>query len=820
MLIDIVERQVRLSLDELISFSYPCGSLSRTPDYYEKPKAAISMADSFAEQNEQYSRAGVFSASVLHEGYTYIITACSDLYSVGNGSVEIINMKASGGKKNASATIVDTWCREVACTAAIAANFLKAKELTAKLVYSFDMRIAPDEYLCASSVVDATDILFQTIVKAAELIDIYIKRQTERIPAAKEAPFPFEGKRQGQSDFMVAALKAMKNGSKLLCEAPTGIGKTMSALFPAVKAFGHHFIDKIFYLTPKTTAQYAAENAIKAIFPNGDGIRSIILSAKDKMCLLREVVHESAEADTPERENRSSREHSKCERCAGGEDYYSRRSDALTELLKDHTYLSPDIVYKVAERHSVCPYELSLDASEYCDLVICDYNYLYDARVYLRRYFDGFLAGEDKRYLPKYAFLADEVHNLPDRARNMYSHSIKTQTLKKLLSVLGPTELERNLTESINSMLSVLKKYDKLCSEEMTKNERGENCGFAVCDEEDEELLRIALEFCERYDALKRSETAKISPSVTDFYFSMRDLSKKSVYFSEGFKVLCEKAGDNLTYRINCLDPSAILEERTDWGHGAIMFSATLTPSEYYMQSLGMKKNSAFLSIPSPYQKQNFSLTVFDRLSTRYNDRQQTLYALSDILYTATKSKKGNYMVFFPSYKYMQELHGFFTAMHPDINTIVQQKGMSEAQKAEFVARFDENNRETLIGFCVLGGVYAEGIDLVGERLIGSIVVGVGMPRLSNDRNVLSEYYSEKDLDGMLYAYIYPGMTRVMQAVGRVIRSEEDRGISILIDDRFATPVYRSLFPEHWRHAKFVSQPKSLKLLLDKFWNE
>ena len=820
MLIETSRQEVHLSLDELISFSYPSGSLAHSGDYFEKPKTAAAIASDFAEQNEQFSRALPFSASVSHEGYTYIISGAADLCRFCGGSLEIINVKASGGKKNASAATLDTWRRETACIAAIAANSLGARKLNAKILYSFDRRIMPEEHLCASKVSEATEILFETLVKAARLIDVYIKRETERIPAAKDASFPFDTKRQGQSDFMVSALKAMKSGGKLLCEAPTGIGKTMSALFPAVKAFGHRFIDKIFYLTPKTTAQYAAENAVRAIFPDGAGIRSIILSAKDKMCLLREAVHESAETDTPERENRTYREQSKCERCMGSEDYYSRRCDALYELLSSYSCLSPDTVYDVASRHSVCPYELSLDASEYCDLIICDYNYLYDCRVYLRRYFDPFLSGGDKRYLPKYAFLADEVHNLPDRARNMYSHSIRTQTLRRLSSALGMTELERKAAESIRAMLSALGKYDRLCGEQITQNEKGENCGFAVLDEADENVLNLAAEFCERYEALKRAELTKIPAQVTDFYFNMRDLIKKSVYFTDGFKVLCEKTGDNLTYRINCLDPSAILEERSDFARAAVMFSATLTPSEYYMRSLGMNKNSSFLSIPSPYPKENFSLTVFDRLSTRYTDRGQTLYELSEIIHTAIKARKGNYMVFFPSYKYMQDLHGFFTSMHPEISTVIQQKGMTEAEKAAFVARFDENNKETLIGFCVLGGVYAEGIDLVGERLIGSIVVGVGMPRLSNDRNVLSEYYTQKDEDGMMYAYVYPGMTRVMQAVGRVIRSEEDRGISILIDDRFSTPVYRSLFPLHWRHAKFVSEPKSLGHLLSKFWTD
>ena len=267
-----------------------------------------------------------------------------------------------------------------------------------------------------------------------------------------------------------------------------------------------------------------------------------------------------------------------------------------------------------------------------------------------------------------------------------------------------------------------------------------------------------------------------------------------------------------------CLDPSDIIEEKCDMAKCTVMFSATLSPSEYYMNSLGMRNNSDYMSIPSPYDKENFSLTVFDTLSTRYKDRGDTLYYLSQIVSTAIKERQGNYMIFFPSYKYMEEAHAFFTTINPDISTLIQKRGMTEAQKSSFVSRFDENNKESLVGFCVLGGVYAEGIDLVGDKLIGAIIVGVGMPRLSNERNLLAEYYNDSDTDGMMYSYVYPGMTRVMQAVGRVIRDERDRGISILIDDRFATPVYKSLFPVHWRHAKFVSEPKTLSKILENFW--
>ena len=818
MLFDTKTKEVILTLDELISFSYPSGSLIREKDFFEKPKAALSIAENIADNDGHFMISHAFSAVYEYGGYHYNITVAPDLSSIRNTSVEIINVRASGGKRNASPSLMAMWERVVTCSAVICADSVGVKALQGKLIYSFDSRITPDEIIYADDYEKARQTLYQTIKKATKLISIHIERKTKRMPAAYDAPFPFESKRAGQSDFMTSVLLACKNGTKLLCEAPTGIGKTMSALFPTVKAFGHGYVDKIFYLTPKTTAQYAAENAAKAIFPDGRGIRTIILSAKDKMCLMN--TNTPSAQTTPDGEGRSAREDSKCERCGAAVDYYTRRCDALYELLSKHIYITPSLVSEMAKKHTVCPYELSLDASEYCDLIICDYNYLFDCRVYLRRYFDMFrdATASSKRYLPSYAVLIDEAHNLPDRARNMYSHTIRTQSLQKLLSEFGVTDLEKKAKGIVEEILHEINKYSKACAENEALNERGEMCGWCVESSVNENILLSAAEFTECYESIKRADLVTPSASVTDFYFNLKDLQKKSEYFSDKFKVLCEKTGANITYRIMCLDPAEILEEKCNMARASVMFSATVSPSEYYMQTLGMNKNSDYISIPSPYDKENFSLTVFDTLSTRYKDRSETLYALAQIVNTAIKAKRGNYMIFFPSYKYMEEAHGFFTVMFPEVDTLIQKKGMTEEQKAAFVARFDENNQDSLVGFCVLGGVYAEGIDLVGEKLIGAIVVGVGMPRLSNERNLLAEHYSDTDIDGSMYSYVYPGMTRVMQAIGRVIRTESDRGIAILIDDRFATAVYKPLFPLHWRHAKFVSEPKTLSKILDKFW--
>ncbi len=820
MLFDPINNEIAITLDELISFSFPYGSLVREKDFFEKPKLAQSISEGISDKDGRFMLSHSFSFSYDTGEFHYMIEATPDLCSIHNDFVEIINVRASGGKRNASDTLMEYWKRIACCQAVIAADSLELEHLNAKLLYCFDSRYPTDEIICSQDYEHARAVLDETITKATRLIRIHIERKTKRMPSARDAKFPFESKREGQSDFMTSTLLACKNGTKLLCEAPTGIGKTMSALFPSIKAFGHGYIDRIFYLTPKTTAQYAAENAAKAIFQAGDGIRSIVLSAKDKMCHLAPI--SSNVNNSPENENRTSREESKCEHCGAAQDYYSRRCDALYELLSQYNNIAPDAVKQTAIKYCVCPYELSLDASEYCDLVICDYNYMFDCRVYLRRYFDMFrdASVSSKKFLPSYSVLVDEAHNLPNRTRNMYSHTLRTQTLGKVISSLGSTELEKKAKGILTEMLDILNSYHKSCSENEYVNERGEAVGWCVENNVSEGLLLSANEFCECYEATKRADLIKPNSDVVDLYFNFKDLIKKSEYFSEKFKVLCEKAGANLTYRIMCLDPSDIIEEKCSMAKSTVMFSATVTPSDYYMSTLGMRDGSDYMAIPSPYNKDNFSLTVFDTLSTRYKDRSETLYALAQIVSTAINAKRGNYMIFFPSYKYMEEAHGFFTVMFPDVRTLIQRRGMTEEQKAKFVSQFDENNLESLVGFCVLGGVYAEGIDLVGEKLIGAIVVGVGMPRLSNERNMLAEYYNDTDTDGNMYSYVYPGMTRVMQAIGRVIRSDSDRGVAILIDDRFATPVYKSLFPGHWRHAQFVSEPRTLTKILDKFWNK
>ena len=821
MTVDIIKKEVSLSLSELISFSFPSGSLTRNPNFYEKPKMAAGIADSIAEDGDAYMRLYTFSARYTYDSYTFIISATPDLCAIYNNKIEAINVRAVGGKDPTPVSLYDMWLREVCISSLIAADSLKIKSLEAFLIYSFDSRIEPEKILCTYDYDSARDTLEKTLEKAYGLISIIIDKYENRLPAAKNVPFPFAKKRNGQTEFMSEVLLAHKKGEKLLLEAPTGIGKTMSALFPSIKALGHSMTDKIFYLTPKTTAQYAAQNAVNTVFSSDKGIRSIVLSAKDKMCIFSDNKTPSDTEHTPESESRSSREQSKCERCTASSDYYKRRTDALLELFSDSYTLTPEKIKEIARVHNVCPYELSLDASEYCEVIICDYNYLFDCRVYLRRYFDFVkeYSKNAKEHRNRYTFLIDEAHNLTDRARNMYSHTLKLSTFTSAITEIGNTDAENDLRSATQEIIKFISRYQKSCSENAKKDERGQLYGCCVEPSVDEKLPLLCSEFIECYEAARRTGKINFSEKITDIYFGMKDLIKKSVYFGDAFKVLCEKTNSDLFYKIVCLDPSQILSEKTDIGKTTVMFSATVSPEHYYMHTLGIE-NGKYVSIPSPYEKDNLSLTVFDRLSTRYTDRNITVYALCEIIHTTLSARRGNYMIFFPSYKYMEEVYRFYASLYSDADTIIQKRSMNEKERSEFVCRFDENNERTLLGFCVLGGVYAEGIDLVGEKLIGSIIVGVGMPRLSSERNMLVSYYNDKDIDGMLYSYIIPGMTRVMQAAGRVIRDETDRGVAILIDDRFSEPIYRSLFPLHWRHAKFASQPRSLSKLLYKFWED
>ncbi|MGN0707302.1 MAG: ATP-dependent DNA helicase [Faecalibacterium sp.] len=650
-------------------------------------------------------------------------------------------------------------------------------------------------------------------------------------------PFPYSSYRPGQRALAGEVYRACrtardadhKGGTRLFCQAPTGVGKTMSSLFPALRAMGEGFGEKLFYLTARSTTQAAAEDALARLRRASPGLvlRSVTLTAKEKVCLCPDA--EGHPACLPER-------------CPYANGYYHRVRDALSALLDGAGQLDRAALAQAARQFTVCPFELGLDLSEWCDVIIGDYNYLFHPVVRLRRFFDG--TGD-------WLFLIDEAHNLPDRARAMYSARFCKSSLTEAKRLLGRgrSALKSALTRADRAFLEARRTCEQLAprSPASAENAAPEQPLQTVLFDsgEPEEAAALALPavifaqegtvfFKELPAALIRPLQALQSPlqdwledhpedeahsRLLELYFRVQDLVRGAERFDAHFAARLTAHGSELELELLCLDPSAFVDASLGCGRAAALFSATLTPPGYYRQVLGSPDARA-VALESPFPPENLGLYCLPGISTRYRSRERSLRLVSDALAVMARGKVGNYLAFFPSYAYLRQVYEDFTARYPDIPTLAQESGLDDAGRAEFLGRFAPQPSQTLLGFAVLGGIFGEGVDLTGDRLIGCAVVGVGLPQVNPQQEMLRRYYEETAGWGFDYAYRFPGMNKVLQAAGRVIRTPQDRGVVLLLDDRFARPEYARLFPGHWAHLRFLPGSDALERALKGFWGE
>ncbi|WP_024834670.1 ATP-dependent DNA helicase [Ruminiclostridium josui] len=621
--------------------------------------------------------------------------------------------------------------------------------------------------------------LLDKYVVWANISDSWNKRRDTSI---KILEFPFKDYRKGQRELAVAVYKTIMQGKKLFAQAPTGIGKTISTLFPAVKALGEQHISKIFYLTAKTITRQVAEEAFWKMRECGLVFRTITLTAKDKICFNKEG---SCNPDF-------------CEYAKG---HYNRVNNAMEDVLKNSENLSRDVIEEYSRKHMVCPFEFSLDLSLWADCIICDYNYAFDPRVYLKRFF--------LNNTGDYAFLVDEAHNLVDRAREMFSAQIHKSgylEAKKLMKSKVP-KVARILNK-INSYMVALRKQ---CKEE----------GFIVSKAELTDLYRLLNSFIsESEEWILKNQNSNIDgfDQLLETYFNSIAFTRMADFYDERYVTFIESKSNDVRVKLFCLDPSFLLAEAVKRGKAAVFFSATLTPLNYFMDVLGGDKEDYNINLASPFAKENLCLIVNDNISTRYKNRDKSYDKIVDIIWSTISKKTGNYLVFFPSYKYMNEVYTRFTEQYPEIDTIIQETSMTEEERESFLNKFQSGTGKCLVSFSVLGGIFSEGIDLKGDRLIGAIIVGVGLPQVSPEQDIIMNYYQNKNGMGFENAYMYPGMNKVLQAAGRVIRSEDDVGLVILLDERFSNGNYRRLFPRHWEHALRVHDTGQLGKKLEQFW--
>ena len=604
--------------------------------------------------------------------------------------------------------------------------------------------------------------------------------------ASRQAlPFPFASYRPGQRAMMNAVYKTCTEGGQLLCQAPTGIGKTMSVLFPALKAVGEG--GPIFYLTARGTTRAAAENALtllRAADPDLK-LRSVTLTAKDKICL---------------------QEHRECtpEACPYAHGYYDRVKAALWDGLDTHA-LTADALQALARKHKVCPFELGLDLSLWCDVVVGDYNYLFDPVVHLMRFFET--AGD-------YLFLIDEAHNLPGRARDMHSASLCKSVFYDAKKRLGKGK--SSLKNALTKVNNIFIEWRHRC-EEVPGDSRFGRTYFEKSRAED--FDRALTKLCEPLEIWldEHRDPSETHDALLQLYFDIRAWLRVADTFDNHFVLQISAVGSEVRAAMLCLDPSDFLAADFAKGRAAVLFSATLAPAGYYKDLCGLPDARA-VALRSPFDPANMGLWCARQVSTRYKDRADSIAKVSDLLAVMAAAQPGHYPAFFPSYSYLQQVWEDFAARYPDQPTLCQESSMDEGQRTEFLAQFLARDGKPLLGFAVLGGVFGEGVDLTGESLIGVAVVSPGLPQIGPRQEQLRDYFEETRGAGFDYAYRYPGMNKVLQAAGRVIRTPQDRGVVLLIDDRFLAPDTRRLMPPHWEHLRVVDSADAWKDELAAFW--
>lgn len=656
-------------------------------------------------------------------------------------------------------------------------------EVTLQLTYYQVTDKEVKQFQRVMSRAEMTDFVDDLLSKYAVWAKAAAAWEMKRNKTIQELTFPYDSYRSGQRELAIAVYRTVSSEEGLFCEAPTGIGKTMSTLFPGVKAMGEGKTDKLFYFTAKTITRQVAEDALDEMRRKGLAARSVTITAKDKICFLDER---------------------KCEpdHCQFARGYYDRLNEGLFDMLQSEEAITRTVVEEYARKYTLCPFELSLDVALFCDVIVCDYNYLFDPVVYLKRFF---AEGPGK-----YTFLVDEVHNLVDRARSMYSATLRKSMVLQVKRGLGK-KANKRLLNAINAMnkelIALNKKLTELGETIYVEKEKLADWNDAVV-----KFTFVAKEW------LPQNTQSESQADVLELYFESLRYIAIAEFYDERYVTQVTRSRGDLEVKQLCLDPSFLLSEKLKLGSSSVLFSATLRPIDYYTNVLGGEKDTSRMMFASPFKQKNMHLLVADYISTKYQMREASLEAVVDALYALAAGKTGNYLFFFPSFLYLENVYDLFKEKYPNIRLQKQENSMDEAQREHFLEGFQAGNEETLIGFCVLGGVFSEGIDLRGERLVGAAIVGVGLAQLNHESDLIKDYYNKTLGRGFDYAYQIPGMNKVLQAVGRVIRGESDRGVVLLIEERFSADRYRALFPAHWNHAKTVKSTTEISQEVNGFW--
>jgi DNA excision repair protein ERCC-2 len=627
---------------------------------------------------------------------------------------------------------------------------------------------------------EVRDFFFDSIMDYLEWYDILYEQQRNKFISIENLKFPYPEYRRGQREMMSATYQAMTENDVQYVIAPTGIGKTMATLFATIKALKDEQ-QKIFYATAKTVGKKIALESVETLQAHGLKLKILEITAKDTTCFL-----EKRECNP--------------DVCPYAKGFFDRLQEATKDIIMTEDMLDRETIESYARTYKICPFEYSLYISYFVDVVVSDYNYVFDPRVHLVRYFD------EEGYRP--LLLIDEAHNLIARSREMYSATLSSEDFKKI------RRLSSNLKPSIRyAVKKVLDRMDSIQDEISSTF-------FKTEKTLDAKLFDTIMNVLKKVEnMLKENPKTKRKTDILEVYFLILAFARIYDFYNENYLTNYHLKDETLFVTIRCLDASPfLLRTLLEKSYGSVFFSATMYPIEYY-KTLLTRGHGETLKIRSPFEPSHLKLAIMHRISTRYVDRRQSLSDVTKTILTVIAAKTGNYIAFFPSYAYLnlvdQELMG---KTHGEL--IVQKPSMQSLLRDETIERFKRTDGKTRIALFVMGGIFSEGIDYIGDMLSGVIVVGVGLPMINKENDQLLEYYERTFERGFDYAYTYPGMNKVIQAVGRVIRTKTDRGVAVLIDDRFRKSLYQKLFPPEWKERVFARNHEDLGILLKRFWDD
>lgn len=629
--------------------------------------------------------------------------------------------------------------------------------------------------------------------KYTDILNLYIlwkefgeEWKSIRNSSIETMEFPYPSYRTGQEKFMRDIYNVISRKGIAISQAPTGTGKTLSSMFPTLKSMSRDLADKVFYLTAKTIGVKVAEESLDKMRDKGLKAKSVTITAKEKVCINEEVS-------------------CNVKKCPYAINHYGKSKIAIFDMLVNEESYTRDTIAYYAAKYLICPYELAIEVSKFCDVVICDYNYVFDFGVRNKMFPDG------EKITEKHIYLVDESHNLVDRARDMFSATIEKGKILNASKELHPyMGFSSDLFDKIIKEIEELEKNENLFkpnSEKLPKN-----------------LLKYVSELIlEINSAIKNGGQNFPLPMALELVSNLEKFNAVAGYFDEDSVMYLERMYTSIKdcrLKLFCVNPNKRLIESYNNAAAVIEFSATFAPMGYFNYLLGHKGRTYGIVIDNPFPKENKEVIVINNISTRLKDREKSYRPIVEHIKEIIDKKVGNYMIFAPSFEYLENVYSIFKEVMPNIKTIKQTQGMNEDERVEYIESFKENPKETMISFNVVSGIFAEGIDLSGDRLIGSIIISPALPTFNVESKIIQNYFNNAGVNGYNIAYTYPGFNKVLQAAGRVIRTETDRGVIALIDDRFDTDEYKSLYPKDWDNIKYSNSPEKTSEIVNDFWNK